>query len=345
MIGVPRYDGQKVRERVKSVRPEHLYIAATHTHSGPDTLGQWGPSLTTSGVDKEWKASMLDKIVALVEQTSAKLEPAAMRLANTTDVPKISKNSRVPQILDTELGVMQFLRASDKKPLATFVNFAVHPEVLETTHELSSDMIHWLYETVEQSLGGVCLYLNGAQGGMVTADFDESEEPRGKNWKAAEKLGRSLGERVLTLIEKAEVRAEAPTITTQQRIFEVPMESQEFWALIKLKVFPSDVLKGNNVVTEVNRITIGDAELLTLPGEVLPNIGFFLKRQMSGKHKFLLGLTCDELGYILSESDFGLKLYAYESRVSVGSQMGPRMIENLRALLPPKKPASATAQK
>ena len=35
------------------------------------------------------------------------------------------------------------------------------------------DFPHWLYGTVEAKSGGVCLYLNGAQGGMVTADYDE----------------------------------------------------------------------------------------------------------------------------------------------------------------------------
>jgi hypothetical protein len=97
-------------------------------------------------------------------------------------------------------------------------------------------------------------------------------------------------------------------------------------------VFPN-LLKDGNIETEVSRIVIGPAEFLALPGEVLPNIGFYLKRLMTGQPKFLLGLTCDELGYILTPEDWGLQLYAYETRVSVGSEMGERMVENLRALL------------
>ena len=84
----------------------------------------------------------------------------------------------------------------------------------------------------------------------------------------------------------------------------------------------------------MNRIAIGPAEFLTIPGEALPNIGFYLKRQMRGSPKFLLGLCCDELGYILTPEDYGLDLYKYETSVSIGPQIEPRMIQNLQALLP-----------
>jgi hypothetical protein len=167
---------------------------------------------------------------------------------------------------------------------------------------------------------------------MITADFDESVPPKNENFKAAEAIGSSLANRALEILKDAPEVASAP-IRTQRSVFSVPMESELFKALIVLKVFPQNILKNGAIETEVNRIQIGNAEMLTLPGEVLPNIGFLLKRYMKGKTKFLLGLTCDELGYILSEEDFGLKLYEYESRVSIGSQMGPLMVQNLKKLL------------
>lgn len=331
LIGFPRYVTEKIRKRVKSILPERLYISATHTHSGPDTLGQWGPDIQTSGVDKAWWEETQGRIVQLIESTAQQLQPATLKFANTQKVPKVSKNIRVPSILDTELGAMQVLNGTGEKVIATFVNYSCHPEVLNS-YALSSDFPNWLYSTVESKAGGICLYLNGAQGGMVTADFDESVLPKGENFRAAEEIGTKLAQRTLEILEGATLIKEAP-IRTQRRVFAVPMENPRFKMLIKLKVFPSELLSDGSIETEVNRLTIGDAEFLTLPGEVLPNIGFMLKRQMTGKPKFLLGLTCDELGYILSEEDFGLKLYEYESSVSVGEQMGILMIQNLKKLL------------
>lgn len=331
LIGFPRHASEKIRAQVKSVLPERLYISATHTHSGPDTLGQWGPDIQTSGVDKVWWAETQGRIVQLIEQTATQLQSATLKFANTMTVPKISKNIRVPAILDTELGAMQILDGKGEKVIATFVNYSCHPEVLNS-HALSADFPGWLYKTVESKVGGICLYLNGAQGGMVTADYDESISPKGENFKATEEIGTGLANRTLEILNDAPLVKEA-NIHTQRSVFQIPLENPMFKMLIKLKVFPDETKKGENIETEVNRITIGEAEFLTLPGEVLPNIGFMLKRFMTGKTKFLLGLTCDELGYILSEEDFGLQLYRYEASVSVGSQMGPMMVENLKRLL------------
>lgn len=335
LIGLPRYEVQAMRARIKSVPPEHVYIAATHTHSGPDTMGQWGPVVTTSGVDAIWMASVRDRVVALVEETTAKLQPVSLRFASTAEVPKISKNSRVPQILDTELGVMQLVGRADNQPLCTFVNYACHPEVLDT-HQISADFPHWLYETVEGAGNGVCLYLNGAQGGMVTADFDESTTPKGQNWPAAEALGRALGRRVNEIARTGTLLTEAP-IRTAQRTFLCPLDNQKFKTLIDLKIFPRAMATetrggsdtGLSIETEVNRFRIGPAEFVTVPGEALPNIGFYLKRQMQGSPHFVLGLCCDELGYILTPEDYGLQLYRYETGVSVGSQIEPLIVKRL----------------
>ena len=331
LLGVPRYQIERIRAMVKSVTPDHLYLSATHTHSGPDPLGQWGPDIQTSGVDQAWMASFREGVAHLVDATAANLRPAAVRFADTTKVPRISKNIRVPRILDTELGVMQVVEAVGSKPIATFVNYACHPEIMNT-HRLTADFPHWLYDTVEGAGGGVCLYLNGAQGGMVTADFDESTTPKGENWAAAEAIGTSLGKRVLELLEGTQAVREVP-ISAARRVFEVPLDNPRFKALVKLKIFPQAEMKGANLETEVCRITIGDAEFLTLPGEVLPNIGFYLKSLMHGRPRFLLGLTSDELGYILTPEDYGLELYQYEASVSVGSRLEPLMVQNLRALM------------
>lgn len=306
-------------------------------------MGQWGPDIRTSGVDQAWLAGTRAKIAKLIDDTAPKLEPAALKIANTKQVPRISKNVRIPRVLDKELGVIQAINPKSGKPIVTLVNYACHPEVLNN-HNITADFPHWLYETVEEKTGVPCLYLNGALGGMVTADYDESPSDKGQNWKAAEEIGRGFGARVLELIAGSDILTETP-LKLQRRIFEVPLENPNFLALIKLGIFPKDILVNGNIVTEVSRITLGSAEILTLPGEVLPNIGLYLKRQMAGEHKFLFGLINDELGYILTPEDFGLELYSYESSVSVGEKMGERMVENLLALIHEGKTSKPIAAK
>ena len=75
-------------------------------------------------------------------------------------------------------------------------------------------------------------------------------------------------------------------------------------------------------------VNLGDAQILTIPGEALPNIGFYLKRKMRGRHNLLFGLTNDAFGYILTKVDFNsFPRYDYVTRTSLGEMTGEILIE------------------
>ena len=117
----------------------------------------------------------------------------------------------------------------------------------------------------------------------------------------------------------------------------MPLENPLFQGVSKTRRVPARTQPGQNASKPKSAaLTLGKAEFLTLPGEVLPNIGLYLKRKMRGEPKFLLGLTGDELGYILTPEDYGLPLYRYETQVSVGSQVGALMEKNLLDLMQAK---------
>jgi hypothetical protein len=78
-------------------------------------------------------------------------------------------------------------------------------------------------------------------------------------------------------------------------------------------------------------VNLGDAQILTIPGEALPNIGYYLKRHMKGQHgnNMLFGLTNDAFGYILTKVDFNsFDRYEYVSQTSLGEMTGEILIEN-----------------
>ena len=78
----------------------------------------------------------------------------------------------------------------------------------------------------------------------------------------------------------------------------------------------------------MNLVNLGPAQILTIPGEALPNIGFYLKRKMKGEHNFLFGLTNDAFGYILTKVDWSsFKRYDYVSRTCLGEMTGEILIE------------------
>jgi len=89
-----------------------------------------------------------------------------------------------------------------------------------------------------------------------------------------------------------------------------------------------------SVTTRVNLVTLGNAQMLTIPGEALPNIGFYMKRKMRGEHNFLFGLTNDAFGYILTKVDFNsFPAYRYISRVSMGEMTGEIFMQRALELI------------
>jgi hypothetical protein len=91
-------------------------------------------------------------------------------------------------------------------------------------------------------------------------------------------------------------------------------------------------VKDNVVTTRLNYLEIGKAKVLTIPGEALPNIGFYVKRNMNTDQAFLFGLTNDAFGYILTKVDFNsFKRYEYVSRTSLGEMTGEIYINEVLA--------------
>ncbi|HNS23010.1 MAG TPA: hypothetical protein PKH24_21105 [Sedimentisphaerales bacterium] len=74
-------------------------------------------------------------------------------------------------------------------------------------------------------------------------------------------------------------------------------------AVVKMSPLGFELTPTCCVATQINVVNLGNAQMLTIPGEALPNVGFYLKRKMSGQHNLLLGLTNDAFGYILTKED------------------------------------------
>ena len=90
----------------------------------------------------------------------------------------------------------------------------------------------------------------------------------------------------------------------------------------------------HSITTRINVVNLGNAQILTIQGEALPNIGFYLKRKMRGQHNLLFGLTNDAFGYILTKVDFAsFPRYEYISRTSLGEMTGEILMERAIGLV------------
>ena len=305
---------------------EDIIICATHNHEGPDTLGLWGPQPGVSGVDAQYRLLLRESAVKCIRKAEEALAPARLRVG-TTRVDGVAKNGRDRNILDPVLIAIN-VEGLEGETISTIVNFANHAEALGSRNTLiSADWPNYLCQKVESTLGGTCVLLNGALGGMVTPDV------RVNSFEETQRIGATTGEKTLECLESAEVMP-SPSMVHLRTSVKIPLSNQGFLELRRAGVIERE-FEGGKVQTELHMVRLGDVEIVTIPGEALPKVGLEIKRHMMGKYKVLIGLGNDELGYIIPEEDFDPA--KYEESMSVGPNAAPIIVEGLAALLEGKR--------
>lgn len=296
-------DVLKIREAVaaRDLDVDHVVVHATHQHEGPDTLGQWGPGLTTSGVDPDYQAYVVDRSAQAVADAVSGLVPATLRagaIDTTADWgDKGSRNtvrdSRDPVIID-ELLYTLHAADGDGNTIATVIGWSNHPEVVGADNLLlTSDFAHYLREYVETGvgehagLGGTAVFLNGTVGGLmtplgVTVTDDDGVDWEGDTFEKADAMGRVLARLALESVADSAPATE-PALALRSDEFFVPVENYAFQAMFLVGVFEralfnydesADLDDDNRpeVLTGMDYLELGPVSMLTVPGELAPEV-------------------------------------------------------------------------
>ena len=369
LVGLFYADVQEIRAMVDpSLGIDHVIVASTHNHEGPDTMGLWGPHPFISGEDPEYMAFVKEQVVSCIETAAQGMEEAELEVAHTT-VPGIMANGRDSGLVYPDLVVMRF-EGGKKKTIATVLNFAGHPEVLDGepfNYLISADYLAYVYDYIENRLGGVAVFLNGALGGMITPDvdgvFDGLETPGlpvNRTFEMAEEIGSRLASAAIEALRDAK-ECKNTKIILKKATVDVPLDNFDF-RLLSSQPIPAILIRdlytegeldtssmdisdwfelppgyvnlplGEDLRTELNVVKIGFIEIVTVPGELLPKLGHQLtETMMTGKYNIIVGLGNDELGYIIPFEDWDPT--KYEESMSAGRETGPIILDALQALI------------
>lgn len=336
-LGFPAPLCQKVRAAVQGIPAENILIAATHTHSAPDCYG-FPDGKGGTAMDSKYVESVCLKMAEAINEAIRNLAPFRLKTATGEARGKIAYNYYAEQLYDPRCHVIQAVAASGRV-LATLVNYAIHPEVLGPDAGICSpDLVGPLYERLAEQGGGTGIFINSAQGGMVTADNRLEGGKEARTYAECQRIGRLLADEALRIIAPAPEQKE-PKLHCVARPLKLPIDSPLMRQLMKLLPgYPP--AEDNSVTTRLNLVNIGDTQILTIPGEALPNIGYFLKRKMKGRHNLLFGLTNDAFGYILAKEDFdSFKRYEYITRTSLGERTGEIFVNEALKLVADSPPA------
>lgn len=326
----------QTRHKISKKYAKDIMISSTHTHAGPDTMGLWGEWAffmvpMKSGVDENYMQFIQKRIAEGVVKAIFNAREANLSSSEINIPEGLSYNSHREGYKDNIMTVLQ-VRDNNHNTIATVINWACHAEFLGQNNEyLSPDFPGYLYPEVEKREGGVAIFLNGAIGGIIVPAMPRRTEANvAIRDKGARRAGKILAEYASKALEKAE-EIKLENIRIDRRVIKLPVENDLFEYLGK-KGFMTRYMKERTLYSEVWRVDLGHLSILTVPGEIFPSLGFRFKDIMTSKHKMLVGLSNDELGYIMTKEEWEDPLYDYEKTVSVGQQTGPILTKAVKDL-------------
>ena len=160
-------------EALTGIPADHVLVAATHTHSGP------------AGIRMRDAMDYVAQTAAKVAGAAAVAKDGAVAVqlvAGSVDLASISLNRRNPAgPIEERLRVLVADPGRDRPPVFTLVSYACHSTVREHDNlAYSADWPGAMARTVEATVGGTAVYLQGAAGDVnpVWSDHDHAEVER-----------------------------------------------------------------------------------------------------------------------------------------------------------------------
>jgi hypothetical protein len=307
LFGFGFFEGNVIRKAAKEAGVEHTIIGSSHNHAAGDTMGVYGH------YPAEFIAYIQQQITDGIMKAAANLQPVKEFRTASKELPmdgarvmNLFRNARNPGVLDPTISILQAI-GNDGNPITTIVNFACHVESLEKgPREVSADFPGYMCAQIKRDGGGQPVFLNGAVGGMVSGDNP------GRTFESSEEMGLALA----AIVQDLEGIAQPPAafkFSAERREVQIPLTNQNF--IGRYEESPRGLYRGR-VITDMTLVTLGEAQLLTLPGELLPEVSFEILEHMTGFPRMLVGLGNDQLGYFVPPYDF--RNDYYEETVSPG---------------------------
>jgi hypothetical protein len=292
IVGFFHSNVESIRKKLTGF--DHVVVSSTHNHEGPDTLGLWGATAITSGVNPDYMANLEARIVSAIQAADAALKPVTARIGAKT-APELLHDGREPIVKHDELVALLFTDAATKKPAGAIVQWNCHPETLaDKNTKLSADFIGYTVNEVRAKFDCPVVYLTGTVGGLMTslkvkvAD-EKGVELQDGTFEKTERYGRLVGRLAIDALAVAKDVDLTPFQVRRREIF-LPCDNRFYLLGRKLGVLKRDAylwsgdsakadpLDGDPMGkracmrTEIGWLRLGQLDVATIPGEIYPEL-------------------------------------------------------------------------
>ncbi len=315
VFGMAPWDLRTLRASLARHGFDHVVFAMSHTHANVDTIGFYGyyPKAYAQHIVKQTEKAVLAAAKDMKPVRSLRIGSVEMPLAGGRVVDLIY-NARSPGLVDPTVSLIQAI-GEDGKPIVNVIHLTCHPEIIDRRDKrgLSPDYVGTLCKEVRRRLGGQPVFLNGPLGGMLTPDAPA------RGYESAAAMGKAFAQFVVDAAKVA-TPTSSYDLWFHRRPVEVPITAKAILTFLENAPGPVDMVEGR-VRTEMNAVWIGDAQMITVFGELLPELGFEVMAHMTGRVRLVVGLANDEFGYLIPSYDF--RAGKYEERTGPGAAGGP----------------------
>lgn len=320
------------------IRPDHIYIMSSHTHSGGGAYMEILPLLANAlagKFDPEIREFYEQRAAEAIIAANKVLKPAriAIGAGEARGISRFRSSWPPNGPVDPEVGLIRVDSVATGKPMAVLINFAAHPTVLGADNmTFSADFVGYARNALEGMVGGdvMAIFANGAQGTIAPRAFQGDD-----SWQRAENVGTILAAeafKVWLMIK--------PQDWVDIKLVRTPL----ILKIVPTSVFPAGMAYPASYESEINAVSFDNrVALVAIPGELGSILNFQIKERgklLGFEKTFLLGLTNDALGYIITEDEYRHK--TYESTISLfgpafGSLIANESFQLLERLRPVEK--------
>jgi neutral ceramidase len=351
----------QIRDAVRPKGVDEVIFHASHTHSGP-----------TYSANREAYGRAVQRVAQAVVAAAGAMTP--VKIGTGWGISYIGHNRR--HILpggdarmlwrnetristfpvDPSVGVIRLDR-QDGGTLAVLVNYACHPVVFGPDNlDYSADYPSEMRRVVEQSLGGMAFFLQGAPGD-INPFYDKTPRIEDAIQRMRE-TGRMLGEEAARVGRRIETHAVAnPRIQSQTVI--LPVVSR--WDIPKLRAvlkerYRLDEARAARLLREKMELPVttllwnGELAFATMPGEPFVEFQMELRARSPLPNTYFLGYTNGSFGYFPTiaaavRGGYGANSTSTQVQVGASEQMLNTGLISLYELMGKLAPNPAVARR
>jgi hypothetical protein len=321
---------------------ENILVTAAHNHSAPSGFQE--VSLFGAPHDPKLLKFLTKTLVKTIVKAADNQAPVEVGFAyGSLEGATSNRQQHNDTAVDPQVGVLKLQKAGSRELVATLFNFTGHPVILGGDNlQISGEYPGIAQQTVEEVLGGVALFTQGACG-------DVTMKRGGPPFEEVKRVGRTLGAEVIkttglirypqadaTLVSvfqrvqlesrrqmsrgKVEIlrkvvldeleKLEAdPNAEPEKLKYERERAYYATWSL-RMSTFKEEHPEAYAAMADasVHVMQIGPLVIVGIPGELFVEYALEMKRrirQATGRPAIVAGFANDYIGYIVSPDTTG----------------------------------------